>query len=98
MEPTLEAGDRLWVLPLRVRQGDIVAARDPRQPDRIVVKRVAALLAGRRYDLRGDKPCASTDSRTYGPVSHRHLLGRAVYRYAPAGRIGWIRAGSPRGR
>ncbi|HEX2064345.1 MAG TPA: S26 family signal peptidase, partial [Acidimicrobiales bacterium] len=43
MRPTLLAGDRLLVLRLGpVRPGDLVVVADPRQPDRRMVKRVAA--------------------------------------------------------
>ena len=82
MRPALEAGDRLLVVRRRrYRPGDIVAVRDPRQPTRVVVKRVA---------VDGGDPDASTDSRTFGPVPRAAVLGRAVYRYAPADRAGRV--------
>jgi nickel-type superoxide dismutase maturation protease len=93
MAPALMAGDRLVVLraPCVVQPwpppGTVVAVRDPREPSRILVKRVAR--ADRRtgtLEVRGDAPHASTDSRTFGPVARSDLVGRAVYRYAPAGR------------
>ena len=95
MAPALVAGDRLVVLrfPFVVQPwpqpGTVVAVRDPREPSRILVKRVA--WADRRtgaLEVRGDAPCASTDSRTFGPVARSDLVGRAVYRYAPAARSG----------
>ncbi len=100
MRPALEPGDRLLVTGVgRVRPGRIVALADPRD-GRILVKRVAARdRAG--VDVRGDDPDASTDSRTFGPVAPAAILGVAVYRYAPAdrvGRIDGIRRGSPPGR
>ncbi|HUF32886.1 MAG TPA: nickel-type superoxide dismutase maturation protease [Acidimicrobiales bacterium] len=88
MRPALEPGERLVVLRgLRPRVGDVVAAPDPRCPGRIVVKRVAA-VGPDGVELAGDHPAASTDSRTFGPVERRRVLGRAVWRYAPAGRTG----------
>ena len=93
MAPALVAGDRLVVLRVPcVAQpwpppGTVVVVRDPRETSRILVKRVASV--DRRtgsLEVRGDAPYASTDSRTFGPVARRDLLGRAVYRYAPAGR------------
>jgi nickel-type superoxide dismutase maturation protease len=90
MEPTLVAGDRLLFSPLRrPRRGDIVAVPDPRQPRRLLVKRVTAVDDGQGLiSVRGDNPDASTDSRDFGPVERRRVLGRAVYRYAPIERAG----------
>lgn len=94
MLPTFEPGDRLVVVPaLRLEVGDVVAARDPRQPERLLVKRVSRLGAGLVW-LRGDNPTASTDSRDFGPLPRSAVAGRVVYRYAPPGRAG--RTGRPR--
>jgi signal peptidase I len=54
------------------------------------VKRVAD-LDGDAVVVHGDNADASTDSRTFGPVPRSSILGRAVYRYAPAGRAGRLR-------
>jgi nickel-type superoxide dismutase maturation protease len=88
MEPTLRPGDRVLVWKTtRVRIGDIVAAPDPRQSDRTVLKR-ASEVGAREVRLVGDNPEHSTDSRHFGPVPSRSLLGKVVYRYAPPGRTG----------
>jgi signal peptidase I len=98
MVPTLQPGDRLLLRRAgRLRRGDIVALRDPRDDLRIMIKRVRAVTpAG--IDVRGDNPSRSTDSRTFGPVAPAAVLGRAWYRYAPRGRTGRLpspgRAGS----
>lgn len=63
--------------------------RDPRLPERILVKRVGAVDRGAgTLEVLGDAPGASTDSRSFGPVPRSSLVGRAVYRYAPVGRSG----------
>jgi nickel-type superoxide dismutase maturation protease len=88
MLPTLEPGDRLLVLAgRRAPVGSLVALADPRDPGRVLVKRVAAWRHG-GVEVRGDNPAASTDSRHFGPVAAEALLGRVVRRYAPAGRRG----------
>ncbi len=74
MLPTLVPGEsvvayRRW-RPLRV--GDVVALRDPRNRERWLIKRVAALSrAG--VEVRGDNEKYSEDSRAFGMVSRRAI-------------------------
>ncbi len=90
MAPTLLPGDRLLLVRARrLRPGDLVAVRDPRNERRLLVKRVAAINGG-KVALRGDNPDASTDSRVFGDVAIRLVLGRVVRRYAPAPRRGRV--------
>lgn len=94
MAPALRPGDRLLVLRSRrpPRPGQVVALRDPRQRRRVLVKRVASVDTG-RITVLGDNAGQSTDSRDFGPVQAEALLGRAVYRYAPPDRAGWVAEG-----
>ena len=87
MRPTLEPGDRLVVLRLPPRVGDLVALQ---REGRVLVKRVVA-LDGDQLVVHGDNAAASTDSRTFGPVAPSAVLGRVVYRYAPTARAGRVR-------
>jgi nickel-type superoxide dismutase maturation protease len=88
MRPAFEPGDRVLVVPvLRLRPGEVVAVADPGRPDRLLLKRVLSTGSG-LVELRGDNEQASTDSRHFGPVPRSSVAGRAVYRYAPAGRVG----------
>jgi nickel-type superoxide dismutase maturation protease len=91
MLPALAQGDRLVVIrtgsPL---VGDVVALHDPVEPARLLVKRVVAVLpAG--LEVRGDNQAASRDSRTFGLVAPSRLIGKAVYRYFPPARAGFLR-------
>ena len=107
MAPWLLPGDRLLVWKPRrlgsLRPGDVVIAPDPRVPARSLVKRVAAVDGSSAW-LAGDNPGRSTDSRDFGPVPLSSVVGRAVYRYAPATRAGRLDHGpsptvpSPTGR
>ncbi len=91
MMPVLAHGDRLVVVrALRPRVGDLVALHDPVEPTRLLVKRVVALVPG-GVEVRGDNQAASRDSRTFGPVAPARLIGRAVYRYFPPARAGFLR-------
>jgi nickel-type superoxide dismutase maturation protease len=95
MVPALLPGDRLvvlrlpWRSPLRPGPGHVVALHDPRRPDRILIKRIRSVdhRLG-TLEVEGDSRQFSTDSRSFGPVSRSAVVGRAVYRYAPAGRNG----------
>ena len=94
MAPVLLPGDRVVVLRRggpwrRPRPDDLVVLADPRDSARTVVKRLVALDAG-GADVRGDNAAASTDSRVFGRVPAAALRGRAVYRYAPRKREGWL--------
>jgi len=88
MEPGLTSGDRLLVLRRRrPRVGDVVALADPRGEGRLIVKRVVSVM-DHRVVVEGDNTRSSTDSRVFGPVDRRAVVGRAVYRYFPPGRAG----------
>jgi nickel-type superoxide dismutase maturation protease len=82
MLPTLGAGALLLTMTARnrtIRDGTLVTCRDPREPDRIIVKRVVARLDD-LLDLRGDNPEASTDSRTFGLQRIDMITGVVVAR------------------
>jgi nickel-type superoxide dismutase maturation protease len=91
MEPALCAGDWIVVSSLSrpPRVGEIVLVRDPRDPANLMLKRIAGVADG-TCTVLGDRPEESTDSRTFGPVPLANVLGRALFRYGPIGRIGWI--------
>ena len=88
MQPSIRPGDRLivacWLTP---REGDIVVFRDPEAHNTFMVKRVHQISAN-NFDLRGDNPYVSRDSRHFGPVPKAWIVGRVVYRYLPAARRG----------
>ena len=91
MEPTLAPGDRVLVVRARgLHALDVVAVRDPRNPKRVLVKRIGAVLED-EVVVRGDNPAASTDSRSFGPVPKSAVIGRVVRCYAPSWRAGPVR-------
>lgn len=89
MRPALAPGDRLLaVRSRRAPPGALVVVRDPRDRDRVLVKRVVR-SGPEGMVVEGDNAAASTDSRSFGPVPS--VWGRALYRYAPAERAGRVR-------
>jgi nickel-type superoxide dismutase maturation protease len=96
MAPTFAPGDWLLVDPdayaLRPpAAGDLVLAPDPREPSRLLVKRVMGVDRDGRLELAGDAPSQSTDSRTFGSIDPASVRGRPSFRYWPARRIGRVR-------
>ncbi|HEX2027642.1 MAG TPA: S26 family signal peptidase [Nitriliruptorales bacterium] len=102
MRPTLAPGQVVLTMPARprrLRRGEVVVVRDPRDPARETVKRVAA-LAGELSDLPegpglvpaghvavvGDARARSTDSRHYGALPVTLVVARVVARLTPPGR------------
>jgi hypothetical protein len=72
MSPTYVPGERITALRRwrRVRPGDVVVVRDPRDSSRWLLKRCVAKV-GSQLELRGDNAAASTDSREFGLVATR---------------------------
>ena len=99
MAPALLPGDRLLVesrsyLSRPPRQGEVVLAADPREPDRELIKRVASVdETAASAELRGDAPQSSTDSRAFGAVPLSEIRWRAVFRYWPPERAGRLSPG-----
>jgi nickel-type superoxide dismutase maturation protease len=95
MLPTLQPGD--WVLVdewayrrTLPRRGHVVVARDPRQPERHLVKRVTAVDLHGAVRIEGDNAHSSTDSRDFGAIPARSLVGRVRWRYWPVKRAGTV--------
>lgn len=88
MRPSLDPGDFVIVdramyrrhLPVK---GQIVLARDPRAPQREIVKRVERIDLHGDLWLVGDYAKASTGSETFGAVPANAIIGRVRWRYWP---------------
>lgn len=80
MTPALRPGDMLVIrMTTTVAVGDIVLARFPSMPDRLVLKRAIRPVEGGWW-VHGDNGAGSDDSRRYGTAQ---VLGRVVWRYWP---------------
>ncbi len=95
MVPELAPGERLLAVRSPVLEtGDLVAVVDPEDRARLLVKRVHRLHA-MAVEVRGDNEGASRDSRQFGLVPRRDVIGRVVLRYHPPGALRWFRRASP---
>lgn len=82
MLPTLKPGDCVFINPERKPEiGDIVFFRHPFVKNLYVVKRLAEITSEGRYFLLGDNPPESTDSRSFGAILAKDILGVAVCRF-----------------
>ena len=76
MEPELNAGESVLASPLlSAGKGDVVIAR---VEGRDMIKRVGQ-VTDKYVLLVGDNPADSHDSRVYGEVSKRNILGKVFY-------------------
>lgn len=77
MLPGLAPGDLLLVSKkYKPAVGDIVVAK---KNGREIVKRVTKVSKKQRYTLQGDNKKASTDSRSFGSVPAKDIVGVAVW-------------------
>ena len=86
MTPAFSPGERVLVnkaayLFSRPRPGDLVVVRDPRQPARLLLKRIDRPAGDGGWLVLGDNPPASTDSRAFGPVGREQIVGKVWFRY-----------------
>ncbi|MGI5167726.1 S24 family peptidase [Spirillospora sp. CA-253888] len=89
MLPALRPGDRLLVLAgAPVAAGDLVVARHPREPERLIVKR-ATHRAGDGWWLESDNQRAPgrQDSWDFDAVPDALVIGRVAVRYWPLRRL-----------
>lgn len=98
MYPTLRDGERVVVDTTACRKappavGDVVLARHPFMRDTWMIKRIVGVADDGLYVLQGDNPVESSDSRSFGPVPLRNILGRAVHKVD-----GWPLSPAPAGR
>lgn len=82
MFPTYKDGEYLFSVPTsfnKVREGDVLIFRTPYDPKRVVIKRVAMKsTATRELFFLGDNSSDSYDSRNYGFVPYKYVLGKVT--------------------
>ena len=89
MAPALLPGDRLILGRRRhaPRIGEVVVVRDPGEPGRELIKRVATVGTD-GVVLLGDNRSHSTDARAFGALPNSRLRWVPVLRYWPPSRFG----------
>lgn len=82
MSPTLNPGDTIYASPLPYlfidpKIDDIVICIDPRT-QRILVKRIVKMVKGKYY-VSGDNRKSSTDSKKFGLLEKKDIIGKVIY-------------------
>lgn len=81
MSPTLKDGDAVLINPKEKAQiDDIVLASHPFKKSIKILKRVKEITADGDLFLVGDNPAESTDSRSFGAVPLKYLIGKVTCR------------------
>lgn len=78
MMPSYHDGDVILVGRWgKMHVNDVIVCRDPREKNRLIMKRVAAIENASYYVL-GDNKHASTDSRTFGHIQKTAIIGKVI--------------------
>lgn len=80
MQPFLQKGTKVliqkkWFF-CRIYGEDIIVLHDPRN-EKLIIKRVKIIQDGKYYVL-GDNAKKSTDSRVFGWVSKKYIIGKMI--------------------
>ena len=83
MAPSLREGARVLACSLgKNHVGDIIVFHDPGNNTRISIKRIVDITP-EGYIVEGDNLAQSSDSRIYGPVPAKAVVGKILFQYAP---------------
>ena len=89
MRPALAPGDLVLADTRPGREPsirDLVVVRDPADPAHLLVKRVAS-RGERTFAMSSDNPVEARDSRHFGSLDERALVGRATLILTRTGRL-----------
>ncbi len=81
MEPTIQNNNIILIKPLNqktsLRPGDIIAFQHPFKKNLILVKKIQSIQEN-QITLIGINKNYSTDSRFFGPITNKHIIGTAT--------------------
>lgn len=83
MEPAYKSGDILFVNKFfyffrNPQVSDIVVLKDPRDA-KLILKRIAK-IRDNTYFVLGDNEAESTDSRHFGFINKKQIMGKVIYK------------------
>ncbi len=85
MEPAVRQDERVLVFTWayafsKPKEGDLIVCYDPKEAKRKLLKRVIR-ISGLQIWVEGDNKKSSTDSREFGPIAKKNILGKVLLRY-----------------
>ena len=82
MLPCLVHGETVLInpTPRKLKENEIIVFHHPLQ-EMILVKRIYKVHSDGRFEVRGDDPPESTDSRHFGLVDPNFVIGKVVSRF-----------------
>lgn len=85
MTPILSPGDTVLASPLpylfsNPKINDVVVCHDPKSKI-IIVKRIVK-IEKKMFFVSGDNPKESTDSKTFGSIKRRDIIGKVIYKFS----------------
>ena len=81
MEPTIHSGDFVFAVKYFLRkpkEGDIVVLKHPKKEMKLI-KRIKK-IENEKYFVVGDNPAYSSDSRDFGFVERKEIIGKVIIR------------------
>ena len=83
MQPNFAAGDLVLILKTqKIKRQDVVIAQRPDRAEFLVIKR-ANEITNNGYWLQGDNLEFSDDSRLFGEVPKKNIIGKVLFKYWP---------------
>ncbi len=84
MEPFFRGGDQLIVNRLtyffsRPKKDDIIVLKHPEYKEKFLLKRIDKVLPNNQYFVAGYNKGDSNDSRFFGPVRPKDILGKVLF-------------------
>lgn len=86
MQPLLQPGEEILINPFAYKKAspqvnDLVVATHPKKADIEIIKRISHITEDDNLFLIGDNPKHSTDSRNFGAIPLKNIIGKVTTRF-----------------